>query len=116
MVSAVVEARRFLSDAARASRVSTEVLEVVLLLGSELATNAVVHARTPFVVGMQVTGHQLRVWVADGDPRPPRVLEEDVTTPGGFGLLVVQRLAASWGVEEVPDGKVVWVEVQLDRP
>jgi hypothetical protein len=44
------------------------------------------------------------------------MVKRDVTTPGGFGLFLVQELAARWGVERVvDDGKQVWFELDLER-
>jgi anti-sigma regulatory factor (Ser/Thr protein kinase) len=112
-VGSIPEARHFLADVV-APRVSAQALGVALLLGSELATNAVLHAGTPFVVGVRVAPPTLRVSVADGDDHPPRVVDRDATSPGGFGLFLVQELAARWGVDAAPDGKEVWFELPLE--
>jgi Histidine kinase-like ATPase domain len=113
-VGSIPEARHFLADVV-AQRVSPQSLGVALLLGSELATNAVFHAGTPFVVGVRVAPPTLRVSVADGDDRPPRVADRDATSPGGFGLFLVQELAARWGVDAAADGKEVWFELPLEE-
>jgi hypothetical protein len=34
---------------------------------------------------------------------------------GGRGLVLVDRLASSWGVQHHADHKTVWAEVALDR-
>lgn len=98
VVASIPRARRFLARTI-SPRVGPDALDVALLLGSELVTNAVVHAGTPFAVSVQVGDERLRVAVEDGDDRPPRVADQDVTTPGGFGLLLVDELASGWGVE-----------------
>jgi hypothetical protein len=114
-VGSIPEARHFLSDTI-GPRVASEELGVALLLGSELATNAVVHADTPFVVDVAVAPGILRVSVWDTDDNEPRMVDRDVTTPGGFGLFLVQELAARWGVDRVvDDGKQVWFELDLER-
>jgi anti-sigma regulatory factor (Ser/Thr protein kinase) len=112
-VGSIPEARHFLSETI-GPRVASEELGVALLLGSELATNAVVHADTPFVVGVAVAPGTLRVSVSDSDDHEPQVADRDVTTRGGFGLFLVQELAARWGVDRmVDDGKRVWFELDL---
>ena len=85
---------------------------VALLLTSELATNALLHARTEFQVTAKYwEGERLRVEVVDGNSRrpSPAVIPPDATT--GRGLNVVRALASSWGTEDHPDGKVVWFEL-----
>jgi anti-sigma regulatory factor (Ser/Thr protein kinase) len=72
---------------------------------TELATNAVLHARTPFVVSLTLAGDRLRVAVADGSPvrpRIPRHSRADATTGRGLGM--VAQLALAWGVESWPGG------------
>jgi len=114
-VKSIPEARHFLCDAITRS-LAPEALDVALLLASELATNAVMHAGTPFVIGVRVTPKRLRVTVADGDDHTPTVAERDRGEPGGFGLYLVDELAARWGVEAAghgQHGKEVWFELEL---
>ena len=84
-------------------------VDVVVLLLSELATNAVLHARSPFVVttwidglaGVAVTDHK-------GVRHPALVDREPVD--GGMGLKLVASLASRWGVHELDDRRSVWFE------
>jgi anti-sigma regulatory factor (Ser/Thr protein kinase) len=89
--------------------------ETVRLLLTELVTNSVRHARAgnggPIEVHVRELPAGVRVEVDDRgqgfDPRP--------RTPGiggGFGLLLVDRLADRWGVADERPGRV-WFE--LDR-
>lgn len=84
------------------------------LLLSEVATNAVLHARTPFDVGLTLTDHLLRCEVSDDDPRTPRSegpdadASNDLESLGGRGLLLIDRLAQTWGIDQRLDGKTVW--------
>lgn len=87
------------------------------LLTSELVTNAVSHAG---MAGGQVIlvrlsdGDRLRVEVLDEGPgfqRPNRWLDTEASS--GWGLQLVERLAAAWGVETENGRNLVWFE--LDR-
>lgn len=84
------------------------------LLLTELATNAVVHARTPFTVELHLDV-DLRVSVADGDRVGQPVLRP-LSDEGeaGRGLPLVAALSERWGVTPAPDGKVVWFEVPVE--
>ena len=85
---------------------------VALLLTSELATNALLHARSEFGITAQYReGECLRVEVVDGNSRRPVVATIAPDATSGRGLNVVRALASSWGIEEHPDGKVVWFEL-----
>ena len=84
---------------------------------SELATNAVLHARTPFRIF--VRAHDMAaVWieVADDNPRPPLRAADDVNATSGRGLQAVVALAAEWGIRSEHDGKIVWAKLGENRP
>jgi anti-sigma regulatory factor (Ser/Thr protein kinase) len=83
------------------------------LLVSELATNVVLHAHTPFALCAELTPFELRVEVADGSSQPPVVMNPAPTQQGGRGLLMISRLADVWGVDPTPDGKLVWFGLSL---
>jgi anti-sigma regulatory factor (Ser/Thr protein kinase) len=82
----------------------------VVLAASELATNAVEHARTAFVVRLKEGDHVCRVEVSDGCEANPVLAMRQPDRPGGRGLLIVDRLSTRWGVEIAPNGKTVWAE------
>ncbi|MFI9331289.1 ATP-binding protein [Kitasatospora sp. NPDC052868] len=90
----------------------------VLLLVSELATNACQHAGGPDQLVLAATAHTLRIEVLDGSDEPPlpRVPHSPVRT-GGHGLHTVALLASRWGHEPRvgAPGKAVWVEIDLPR-
>jgi anti-anti-sigma regulatory factor len=83
---------------------------------TELVANAVLHAATDMVVSVADLRHHLHIAVQDGSTRPPRLGgRTDANDHGGYGLLVVDALAAAWGF--VPDrtGKTVWATVPTTR-
>ncbi|MEV6247309.1 ATP-binding protein [Streptomyces sp. NPDC051742] len=90
--------------------------DVAELLTSELVTNALVHTEHGAVVTATVVPEQLRVEVRDFVPGlapslvPPLVPPADDGTHGR-GLILVEALADSWGVEDHGAGKVVWFEL-----
>lgn len=90
------------------------VREVAVLLTSELAANAVLHARTDFRVRVHLDDGSIRVEVLDDNPRAPVVAEVPVDAASGRGLALLQQLSADWGVVPCAGGKVVWFEVALD--
>ncbi|THA66103.1 ATP-binding protein [Streptomyces sp. A0958] len=88
--------------------------EDVLLVVSELVTNACLHADGPDEIRIARSPKMLRVEVADGGagqpaPRTPH----RAGRPGGHGMFIVQRLCMDWGVVRVPGepGKTVWAEL-----
>ncbi|GAA2814716.1 ATP-binding protein [Streptomyces showdoensis] len=86
--------------------------DVAELLTSELVTNALIHTDEGAVVTATVAPEQLRVEVRDfvTELHRPRVPHADDGTHGR-GLVLVQALADSWGVENRGMGKVVWFEL-----
>lgn len=92
-----------------------EAAEDVLLLVSELVGNACLHAGGPRELVLRRTPARLRIEVGDGSPEHPRRLRTTGSAlPGGHGLLILERLARSWGCEPYGDGrtgKTVWAEV-----
>ena len=90
-------------------------VENAALVLSELATNAVVHAGSPFSVAVRVEDSTLRVAVQDASPLAAGVSEERGLIPRtGHGLGLIDELSTRWGVESTPDGKVVWAELPCE--
>jgi len=94
--------------------VPQEVIEDVLLLVSELVTNAVLHARTEVHVAASIEAGRILVSVGDDDPEhAPHRPERGELATSGRGLWLVERLATSWGVEVRATSKVVWFETMF---
>jgi anti-sigma regulatory factor (Ser/Thr protein kinase) len=107
VTQSVGEARRFLHDNLQRWGLPDLEWGAVQVL-SELATNAVMHARTEFTVVLRDVEELLRIEVHDRDPRLPHQRHYGVTATTGRGLALVATLSQSWGVDGNPAGKVVW--------
>ncbi|MEX0864142.1 MAG: ATP-binding protein [Acidimicrobiia bacterium] len=109
----VPEARRFVLNAAGSGY--TQVDERLSALVSELATNAILHARTPFRVKVWRDGSRTRVSVSDHSTSGPITREYAPSQPTGRGLMIVESLADRWGVTPDHDGKTVWFEIDYQE-
>lgn len=101
-------ARRFVASSVAAG---DEVGELAVLLVSELASNAVLHAQTPFELVVDSDTARLRVEVHDSDPTMPTLKDYVPESVTGRGLHMVASSADNWGFEARPDGKMVWFEL-----
>ena len=88
-----------------------DVRTTVALLTSELASNAVVHANTPFNVRAYADREVVRVAISDSGGSHP-VMVRHRTTSGGWGLAMVDAAASRWGVA-VGDHTTVWFEIDI---
>jgi anti-sigma regulatory factor (Ser/Thr protein kinase) len=104
----VARARRLVEPLLR--QLPAPVAQCLQLVVSELATNAVRHARTAYELAVRLFP-TVRVEVADGSPTPVVPKQPATTDESGRGLLIVDRCAQRWGVAERPPGKVVWAEL-----
>jgi anti-sigma regulatory factor (Ser/Thr protein kinase) len=104
----------------RALDVPVSVHDDLLLLITEVVTNAVRHsgARTgdPIEIELQERRDCVHVVVTDvGDGfDPPDELVPDHSTTGGLGLVLIDRLARAWGTRRTRRGAVVWFELAYD--
>jgi len=109
----VPKARRFVATAL--DGLPTEVGEVARLLVSELATNALVHARGGFEVTATYSARcgRVSIRVSDGGEGTPALGHPGPYEEHGRGLQLVAALSERWGVEPGPGqtGKTVWFEL-----
>ncbi|MET9395250.1 ATP-binding protein [Streptomyces sp. NPDC006624] len=88
--------------------------EDVLLVVSELVTNACLHAEGPDQLTITCDNKVIRIEVADrGTGQPAPRTPHRAGRPGGHGMFIVQRLCLDWGVVRSPgvSGKTVWAEL-----
>ncbi len=103
-------ARRFVRDVLAAWG-AEQFEEPATLLTSELVTNAVLHARSRPELKLRLTGDRLWVGVSDNTPVSPVRKRYGPEAATGRGLMLVERMAAGWGSDRTPGGKVVWFEL-----
>jgi MEDS: MEthanogen/methylotroph, DcmR Sensory domain len=106
------EARRFVLETLQ-GRAAEKLARDAAIVVTELATNAVLHARSAFTVAVSSVADAVRVSVRDGSPLPGAKPRAPMTVSPSHGLGVVALLAASWGIELLGDaGKEVWAELR----
>lgn len=102
-------------DLVRGMAGASDALDALMTIVSELASNAVRHARTRFRVSVQHRGHVVRVEVTDGGDGLPEIRDPDPLEPGGRGLVIVAAVAHRWGVVRGMSDKTVWAELSLQE-
>lgn len=110
---AVMHARRFTARTLRAWKIA-EHADAVLLVVSELVTNALVHTQGAVRLDLTHGADRVRVAVSDSSPRAPaKPVIVDWEATGGRGLLLVEATSAAWGSVPVGGGKQVWSEIDV---
>jgi anti-sigma regulatory factor (Ser/Thr protein kinase) len=108
LVTSASDVRRFVSTTLSEWHVEDE---LVGFLANELATNAILHARTPFEVRLARDETTCRIEVTDSNPRMPVLQPVPPDAPSGHGMMIMNKQALSWGVEPEEEGKTVWCVV-----
>jgi anti-sigma regulatory factor (Ser/Thr protein kinase) len=111
--ASVAAARHFVSGAL--DGLTAEKRQVVELMVSELATNAVVHARSSFSVEVRRRPDgSVHVEIADQGSGHPTQRHPSPLDAHGRGLLIVDAFADEWGTFECASGKSVWFSSSPD--
>ena len=105
--------RRSVAQALVAWGASPDLVAGAAVVVAELATNAIVHARSPFDVTLQAGDRTLRIEVTDAGDGAPSMRRRDPASLGGRGLELVAALSDRWGVAPTIQGKVMWAELAL---
>ena len=143
-LACAAQARQCVAEDLRRSRLSADSVDDVLLVISELVTNAILHTGTsvplhdaapvhpagdvtgthelPLAVGTDELGlgwevgdRDVTVFVADADPTPPVPRAAADADLTGRGLTIVTALASAWGVTAGDPGKQVWATIPVRR-
>jgi len=103
-------ARRYVVEICRAGGYRGD-YDTLMLLVSEVATNALIHGAGQVRVRVRNHGLRLRVEVCDDSHAMPGQRAFDRDAEGGRGLALVDALAHAWGADPTPGGKTVWFEL-----
>jgi len=88
----------------------------VVLVVSEMLTNAQVHTDGDVRLALRRTRRGVRLSVTDTDPRMPTRRDTGPEHEGGFGLHILDTLTTGWGVRAQRAGKSVWADIDAPRP
>jgi anti-sigma regulatory factor (Ser/Thr protein kinase) len=95
-------------------------LDPLLLVVSELVSNAVRHGRAPVGMLLRRTGGGVRVEVHDDASEAGPLGASTLSGPdaeSGRGLFLVDAVSSDSGVQQIPeDGKVVWATLEEPSP
>lgn len=107
------EARRRVVRALRGRGCGEHPTRDAALLVTELAANAVVHARSSFSVSVSLRHSTLRVDIADGKPLAADLSAQEWLPRRGHGLGLIDAICVRWGADLTADGKIVWGELRF---
>ena len=115
-LESVSAARHFVREAL-AEWDRPEELGIVVLLVSEVTSNAIVHGSyghpgATVVVALSRVANVVRVGVTDQGTNLPVIGDGDPDKSSGRGLILLDALATAWGVVPNGTGKLVWFEVE----
>lgn len=82
-------------------------VEDVTLVFSELATNAFRHAGSSSTAMITHGDDEIRLAVNDTSHSIPHLVPAS-SSPGGYGLVIVDRVSDRWGWDQTASGKTVW--------
>lgn len=105
---AVAEGRTLVRDQLRAWGAPAPLTADLVLITSELVTNALRHARAPFELRLRRVEGEFVVEVSDGASLRPQRRVAAGDDESGRGLTIVEAIADRWGTRSTADGKIVW--------
>ncbi|MGW5336604.1 ATP-binding protein [Streptomyces bauhiniae] len=115
--ASVAKARSFAASFADDTGLKEQSDDLILIV-SELVTNAVLHGKTgsgrQVAVTVDYNETRVRVEVRDaGEGTPRKRAAARLLAVSGRGLEIVDTLSSSWGVIEHVVGKTVWAELAI---
>ena len=103
----VATARRFVREQLGVHHLPS-LVDDVTLVASELTTNAVRHAGTPFTVTLEAFADAVVLTVSDGSASPPVRVTAGPDDAAGRGVVIVDVVSRDWGVVVDGHAKSVW--------
>ncbi|MER7224271.1 ATP-binding protein [Streptomyces rubradiris] len=107
----VAQIRRITRATLRYRALPTPLVQDVVLVVSELVTNAIEHGHGTVRLRVRHTGGSLLVEVIDNNPAPARLRTPTAVAERGRGLVLVSVVAQAWGVSR--DGKTTWCRFRV---
>ncbi|MEU6890282.1 ATP-binding protein [Streptomyces sp. NPDC046557] len=109
-------AHRFLADAKEHGRaVPDPAPDTLLLLVTELVTNALRHTDGPCTLSLTLHPDAIDIDVTDTSPHPPTPRRPDHAGRGGWGWTLVHRLTESVVIRPTPEGgKTIHARIPLE--
>ncbi|OEJ25948.1 phosphatase [Streptomyces agglomeratus] len=96
-----------------------EQLDAAVLMVSEMVTNVLVHTDGDALLIAEAAGEpgvrRLRVEVTDASDELPHKRRPGEMASSGRGLILMEMLAHTWGVDPKGEGKAIWFELYEDR-
>lgn len=92
-----------------------DLTDAVVLLTSEVVTNAVIHTSGAARLSITALDAGVRVAVVDDSPVPPVRRRHSAVATTGRGVQLLEDLADEWGWTSRSDGKAVWFSVSGRR-
>lgn len=80
------------------------------LIADELATNALLHARSYFSVAISISEQVVRIAVRDESRTYPVLTAAPQGALGGRGISIVAETSNGWGSESLGRGKETWAD------
>jgi anti-sigma regulatory factor (Ser/Thr protein kinase) len=109
--ASVQEVRAWLRQSLAATSTDADCIDTVVLLASEIVTNAVVHTRSGDLLVSVAAGSLVEVAVQDESAHSATLRPADLLDTTGRGLHLVNALATAWGTRRTGQGKTVWFRV-----
>jgi serine/threonine-protein kinase RsbW len=107
----VGRARRITRAFLHLGGVNGELGDDIVLVVSELVTNAVEHGTGDVGLRVRNLDGELRIEVTDSNPTPAELRPTDDEDVSGRGLFLVAVLARDWGVSA--DGHTTWCDFRI---
>ncbi|ACQ82275.1 putative anti-sigma regulatory factor, serine/threonine protein kinase [Beutenbergia cavernae DSM 12333] len=115
--AAIAPARHWAEDHFAGAGLAERDRDLLVLLVSEVVTNAVLHAQPPVHLTIDITAERTRVEVTDGARVVPILRNPGPDEFNGRGIALVDAIATTWGTIMHPDGaKTVWFELRQPAP